>query len=105
MDLRVAKVLAAERVVGSEKLVKLSLNAGDKDSAGLPAVRQILAGVGKVYVPEDLIGREIVVVANLEPRMMMGEESNGMLLAASNAEGQPVILMPEKEVEPGTKIK
>lgn len=105
VDLRVAKVHEAVRVEGSEKLVKLSLDAGDKDETGATIRRQVLAGIGKAYEPEQLVGKEIVIVANLEPRKLMGEESNGMLLAASGADGVPAILTLEKEVEPGAKIK
>ncbi len=103
IELRVAKILSAERVEGSEKLLKLQLDAGDKDPAGLSAARQIIAGIGKAYAPENLIGREIAIVANLEPRKLMGLESNGMLLAASDENG-PVILMPEREALPGSAI-
>ena len=97
LDLRVAKVIAAERVEGSEKLIKLQLQVG-------PENRQIVAGIGKSYEPENLIGKQIVIVANLEPRSLMGLESNGMLLAADSEIG-PVLLIPEKEVIPGDKIK
>jgi methionyl-tRNA synthetase len=96
MDLRVAKILAAERVEGSEKLLKLSVDIGEP--------RQILSGIAKSYAPEDLVGREVVIIANLEPRMMMGMESQGMILAAHGENGEPVILMVEKEVPPGAKI-
>jgi methionyl-tRNA synthetase len=104
VELRVAKVLAAERVEGSEKLLKLQLDAGDKDEAGSSLTRQIVAGIGKVYAPENLVGREIVIVANLEPRKLMGLESQGMLLAASDEAG-PVFLMPEHDVPPGSGIR
>jgi len=97
LDLRVGKVLSAERVEGSEKLLKLQVDLGEEK-------RQIIAGIGKMYSPEVLVGREIIIVANLEPRMLMGLESQGMLLAASDENG-PVILIPEKEVLSGTKIK
>ena len=97
LDLRVAKVLEASRVEGSEKLLKLSIDIGDEK-------RQLIAGVGKVYEPESLIGKEIVVVVNLEPKTMMGFESRGMLLAAHDENGNPVLLMPEKETPPGSKI-
>ena len=96
VQLRVAKVMAAERVEGSEKLLKLQVDMGEEK-------RQIVAGIGLGYEPETLIGREIVVVANLEPRALMGIESQGMLLAASN--DHPVLLMPEKEVAPGSVIR
>lgn len=98
IELRVAKVIEAERVEGSEKLLKLQLDIGESE------LRQVIAGIGKNYEPENLIGKEIIIIANLEPRSLMGLESNGMLLAADSADG-PVVLMPEKEVEPGATIK
>ncbi len=97
IDLRVAKIIEAKRVEGSEKLLKLIVDLGNEK-------RQLVAGIAKYYRPEDLIGKEIVVVANLEPKKIMGIESQGMLLAA-NLNGEPVILIPEKEVPPGTKVK
>ena len=98
VDLRVARILEAERVEGSDKLLRLQVSLGDEKR------RQILAGIGKKYTPEELIGREIIIVANLEPKKLMGLESNGMLLAASSENG-PVLLVPETEVQPGTGIK
>ena len=96
VDLRVAKVLSAERVEGSEKLLKLQVDIGE--------ARQIIAGIGTAYAPEDLVGKEIVVIANLEPRKLMGLESQGMLLAAHGENGEPVALMVERAVPPGSKI-
>ena len=96
LDLRVAKILEANRVEGSDKLLRLLVNIGTEE-------RQIIAGIGKTYDPEFLVGREIIIVANLEPRTLMGLESQGMLLAA-NDQG-PVLLMPEKEVPPGATIQ
>ena len=98
VELKIAKVLEAEEVPGAEKLLKLQIDLGNSEK------RQIVAGIKKQYQAKDLIGKEIVVVTNLEPRMVMGLESNGMLLAASGESG-PVILMPEKEVAPGSGIK
>ncbi len=103
IDLRVGKIIAAERVGGSEKLIRLEIDCGDKDAAGLPAGRQVVAGIGKKYAAEELVGKEIIVVANLEPRQLMGLESQGMLLAADGDDG-PVILRPDTEVSPGTNI-
>jgi methionine--tRNA ligase beta chain len=97
IDLRVAKIVEAEKVKGSEKLLKLVIDVGKEK-------RQIVAGIGKFYKPEDLIGKEIAVLLNLEPKKLMGIESQGMLLAA-DVEGEPVILTPEKEVPAGTKIR
>ena len=104
IELRIAKILSAERVEGSEKLLKLQLDAGDKNEAGEPVSRQVIAGIGKAYATENLVGREIAIVANLEPRKLMGLESQGMLLATSDENG-PVILMPERETPPGTQIR
>ncbi|MBI2121592.1 MAG: methionine--tRNA ligase subunit beta [Candidatus Sungbacteria bacterium] len=98
LDLRVAKIILAERVRGSEKLLRLELDLGNGE------IRQIVAGIGKAHTPEELMGREIVIVANLEPRILMGLESQGMLMAADSVEG-PVILVPAHEVLPGTQIR
>ena len=82
VELKIAKIITAEEVPGAEKLLKLQIDLGQEK-------RQIVAGIKKNYQPGSLIGKEIVVVINLEPRMVMGVESNGMLLAASD-EGGPV---------------
>lgn len=103
VDLRVAKIINAERVEGSEKLIKLQVDLGPSTGSGGQGQRQIVAGIGKYYEPEKLIGREIIIVVNLEPRKLMGLESQGMLLAA-NLDGEPVLLMPDREVPSGTKI-
>ncbi len=97
IELRVATILAAERVEGSEKLLRLKISLGEEE-------RQIVAGIGKRYGPEELIGKEIIIVANLASRMLMGLESQGMLLAADSPDG-PILLIPEHAVGSGTKIK
>ena len=97
LDLRIAKITEAEEVEGSEKLLKLEVDLGGEK-------RQLVAGIRQFYSPQDIIGREIVVVANLEPRKLMGIESQGMLLAA-DIEGRPVLLRPDEEVPPGNKIR
>ncbi len=76
MELRVGVVKSAERIQGADKLLKLLVDIGDE-------VRQVLAGIALAYAPEELVGRKVVIVANLAPRKMRGLESNGMLLAAS----------------------
>jgi len=97
-DLRVGTVVAASRVEGSEKLLKLMIDLGESEP------RQILSGIGKWYEPADLLHKVVVVIANLAPRMMMGLESRGMLLAANGGEGKPVILTAAGEVAPGAPI-
>jgi methionine--tRNA ligase beta chain len=98
VEIKIGKVMAAERVEGSEKLVRLEVDLGEE------SLRQIVAGIGKAYSPEDLVGKETPVVVNLEPRKLMGLESQGMILAADN-NGEPVILHPGKDVPPGAAIK
>lgn len=97
VDLRVAKVLQAEDVVESKKLLKLKVEFGGEE-------RQLLAGVKGHYTPEQLVGRLIVVVANLAPRMMMGLESQGMMLAANHGDA-PIVIVPLAEVPTGTIVK
>jgi len=103
VEMKIATILSASRVEGSEKLVRLEVNAGERGETGEPKTRQILAGIAKAYEPETLVGRQIVIVANLEPRKLMGLESQGMLLAASG--DMPVLLAPEREVPPGSGIR
>ena len=97
IEMRVGKVLAAERVEGSEKLLKLRVDIGSGE-------RQIIAGIGSYYAPVNLVGRNIIIAANLEPRMLMGLESQGMLLAASN-DDVISILTPEKDIMAGAVIR
>ena len=98
VDLRIAKVIEAEKVEDSNKLIKLQVDLGEDEK------RQIVAGIGKAYDAESLIGKEIIIVANLEPRTLLGLESNGMILAVRDEDGLPVLVLPEKEVEPGSEV-
>lgn len=103
VDLRVAKVLEAEPHPNADKLLKLQVD----DGSGKP--RQICAGVRAQYAPEDLIGKSIVIVANLAPRTLRGEESRGMLLAASDAdkaspERAVVLMAPMSDIVPGASV-
>ncbi|TKB69525.1 MAG: methionine--tRNA ligase subunit beta [Nitrospira sp.] len=97
VQLKTAKVLSAERVPKSEKLLKLQVAVGAEQ-------RQIVAGIGKKYEPEALIGKTIVIVANLKPAKLMGIESQGMVLAAGDSEVRGLVTLLE-DVEPGTKVK
>ena len=96
MDLRIGKIVRAEKITGSRKLLKLIVDIGEEE-------RQIVAGLSEFYQPEEIINREVVVITNLEPRVILGIESQGMILAA-NSQG-PVLLKPDEEVPPGTKIR
>ena len=98
VDLRVAQILVAERVPKADKLLRLEVDLGYEK-------RQILAGIAQYYEPEKLIGRKIVIVANLAPRKMRGLESNGMLLAASLEGGAPVLAGFLEDVPLGARLK
>lgn len=96
LELRVATIRAAEHHPNADKLMVLQIDLGSEQ-------RQICAGIRNQYAPEELIGKQIVVVANLEPAKLRGLESQGMLLAASD-EGRVILLTPDKAVEPGSKV-
>ena len=98
VDLRVAQILVAERIPKADKLLRLEVDLGYEK-------RQILAGIAQFYEPEKLIGRKIVIVANLAPRKMRGLESNGMLLAASLPDGAPVLAGFLEDVPLGARLK
>jgi methionyl-tRNA synthetase len=99
VELRVGQVKAAEKVKGADKLLRLEVDIGTE-------VRQLVAGIALAYKPEDLIGRKVVIVANLQPRKLRGLESNGMIVAASVGEdGKPVLAGFLEDVPIGAKLK
>jgi methionyl-tRNA synthetase len=98
VELRVAKVLEAERVPKSRKLLKLRVDVGTEQ-------RTLVAGIADAYEPDALIGRSIVIVFNLQPAKLMGIESNGMVLAASPDGGKPMLLSFEESPAPGTRVR
>lgn len=97
LDIRIGKILSAERVIGTDKLLKLEVDLGTER-------RQLVAGIAGSYAPEQIVGKEIPVLTNLEPRTIRGVESHGMILAA-DMEGTPVLMHPEKEVPAGSIIR
>lgn len=97
LDLRIGRIQRAEKIQGATKLLKLDVSLGEEQ-------RQLVAGIAERYDPETLPGKQIVVLANLEPKMLKGVESQGMILAADNS-GKPVILQPEQDVPEGSKVK
>ena len=113
VDLRVGKIISAEKIPGSDKLLRLEIDIGDpstgastelsRTSSGL-GKRQIIAGIAQFYEPKELVGKNFVVVTNLEPKKLMGLESQGMILCAEGPDGEPVCLIPLKEVPPGTLV-
>ena len=99
VEMRVGQVKTAERIVGADKLLKLTVDIGTE-------VRQICAGIAQFYEPDSLVGRKVVVVTNLAPRKMRGVESNGMIVAASvGPEGRPVLAGFAEDVEVGARLK
>ncbi len=98
VELRVAQVKTAERVKGADKLLRLEVDLGTE-------VRQLVAGIAEAYEPESLIGRKVVIVANLAPRKLRGLESNGMVVAASPEGGKPVLASFLEDVPIGTRLK
>ena len=97
LDLRVAKILEVEKIPGKTKIVKGEIDLGDE-------TRNVIIGGAEFYEPDDLIGKTVIVVANLEPKKMAGVESNAMLLAA-DINDKPFWLTVDSEVPSGTKIK
>jgi methionyl-tRNA synthetase len=97
VELKVAKVLEASEIEGADRLLRLRVDLGSE-------TRQLVAGIKKSYTPEELVGKHIIVVANLQPATLRGVESQGMLLAASTEDG-PVLATFDKEVAPGAKVK
>ena len=97
LDLRVAKILKIEKILGKTKIVKGEIDLGDE-------TRNVIIGGAEFYEPDDLIGKTVIVVANLEPKKMAGVESNAMLLAA-DINDKPFWLTVDSEVPSGTKIK
>lgn len=98
LKIRIAEVKSAERIEGADKLLKLTVDLGDEQ-------RQIVAGIALSYEPDSLIGRKIVLLANLEPAKIRGVVSNGMLLAASDENGHAILLGPDSDVPAGSKVR
>ena len=97
LDFQVGTIISAERLENSDKMIKMQIDLGEEK-------RQILAGLGKDYNIDELIGKQLVVLVNLMPKKIMGEKSQGMLLAADIG-GKPVIISPESTVSSGTTVR
>jgi methionyl-tRNA synthetase len=107
IDLRIAKIVNAEHVEGADKLIRLQLDIGETENEQ-PRYRQVFAGIKSAYDPAQLVGRLTVMVANLAPRKMKFGLSEGMVLAASDTEGQTAglyILSPDTGAQPGMRVK
>ncbi len=97
LDIKIGKILTAEKVEKSNKLLKIEVDFGDHK-------RQILSGISKQYDPKDIVGKSCPFIINLEPREMMGLESQGMIMAADE-DGVPVLIHPDRDVEAGSEVR
>jgi len=97
LDIRIGEIISAEKIENSDKLIKLKIDIGDEK-------RQVVAGIAASYSPKELIGKQIPVLVNLEPRKLMGIESQGMILAA-DFDNKPILLHPDKKVPAGSPIR
>lgn len=97
LDIRIGKILSAEKIEGADKLLKMEIDFGIEK-------RQIVAGIAETYQPDQLLGKEVPVLMNLETRKIRGTESQGMILAA-DAGGKPVLMHPDREVPPGSVVR
>ncbi len=114
MDIRVGTIRHIEPVEGTDKLLKCQIDFNEKDEATSPEgvlsvqpkLRQIVSGIREFYPEyEKLVGKQVLYIVNLEPRMIRGIESQGMLMAVDGKEGAPVFLVPEVEVNPGSRVR
>lgn len=97
LDLKVGRILSAEKVEKADKLLKLQVDLGHEK-------RTIVSGIAQHFVPGELIGRQVVIVANLAPRKLKGIESNGMILSAEDANGKLHLINPEDLIDPGSSV-
>jgi methionine--tRNA ligase beta chain len=97
LDIRIGTVRAADKVPGADKLIRLEIDLGGEQ-------RQVVAGMAHTYAPEEFIGKQVPIVVNLEPRKLRGIESQGMILAV-DVNGKPVLLLPDREVPPGSVVR
>ncbi len=98
LEIKIGKIVEAEEIPKSKKLLKLKVDIGESEP------RQLVAGIKQQYSPAELVGRLVVVLANLKPAKLMGVESKGMILAA-DLDGKAILLQPDSEVPPGTRVR
>ena len=117
-EFKIAKIVQVEDHPNADKLYVIKVDVGgaycntpvldpipDQDPIPNPNIKQIVAGIKLAYTKEELIGKSVILVDNLDPATLRGVESRGMLLAASGQDGLPVLVVPERNVEPGSKVK
>ena len=97
LDIRIGKIVTAERITGSKKLIKLDVDLGSDQ-------RQLVAGIAEEYTPESLIGRLVPILVNMKPAKLMGVESRGMILAV-DVGGKPILMHPDQDVPAGSRVR
>ncbi len=97
LDIRIGTVRTAEKVAGADKLIRLEVDLGEEQ-------RQVVAGMAHTYATEEFIGKQVPILVNLEPRKLRGIESQGMILAV-DVDGKPFLLLPDREVPPGSVVR
>ncbi|MBC7216839.1 MAG: methionine--tRNA ligase subunit beta [Candidatus Caldatribacterium sp.] len=98
IDLRVGEIVSAERVEGTRALMVLRVNLGDEE-------RTLVAGLAPYYAPEEMVGKRVIVVANLEPAVIRGIKSQGMLLAADDGQGNVSLVTVDRDIAPGSRVR
>lgn len=104
LDIRIGTIIEAEAVPETDKLLKLTMDLGPSNTSGQQELRTLVAGIGDVYQPEELEGKQIPILTNLEPKTIKGIESHGMILAVE-VNGKAILLHPDKKVPNGSKIR
>lgn len=99
LDIRIGKALLAEPIKKAKKLLRVEVDIGEEKP------RQLVAGMASYYTPEELVGKYVIVLANLKPAKLCGVESNGMMLAADDCAEIVAVLKPDKEIKPGSRIR
>lgn len=106
MDIRVGTIKEVEPVPETDKLLRCQIDFNEKDEEGNTKLRQIVSGIHEFYSDyQALVGKQVLYIVNLEPRMIKGVESQGMLMAVDGADGKPVFLVPEIEVNAGSRVR
>jgi methionyl-tRNA synthetase len=106
LKMQIGTVIKVEAVEGADKLLRCEIDFNEVDAEGNKTLRQIVSGIREFYPEfEDLVGKQLLYVTNLEPRTIRGVESNGMLMAVDGIDGNPVFLVPEAPVLPGSNVR
>jgi len=103
VEIRIGKIISCEKVADADKLLKLQVDFGIDPKTNLPAVRQVVSGIAESFTPEELVGKKLPFIVNLEYRKFKGEESQGMLMAI-DADDKTILLEPAEDVAEGTEV-